>query len=73
MTTSEELIASIAASAKTMVDNGISGFRQNDSQVSMINGTQYAALLKAMSDQDVQSAIDASSGTTIRKFRPICG
>lgn len=72
MSTSDEILSAWVASAKTTAEQGLEGFRQNDSSAQMISGRNYAAMLHALADEEVQRAINNSSGTVITKFRPIC-
>lgn len=73
MATSDELIAAIAAAGKSIAENKVSSFREHETAAEFHSLSSLGSLLMTLSDEEVRAAIDAGSGGTITKFRPICG
>ena len=73
MPTSDELLQSLATSAKRVMDDGIVEFRENEDSAKLIKPSDFAPLLNALADEKVAGAIDgASSSEACRpKFRGV--
>ncbi|TXH41665.1 MAG: hypothetical protein E6Q97_37145 [Desulfurellales bacterium] len=72
MATAEELLAAVTAAAKKTADGGVLAFRENEDSASMIPLNQYAALIRALADDEVQATINAASATPLPKFTYLC-
>lgn len=73
MPTSSELLQSLATSAKRVMDDGVSEFRENEDSAKFIKPNEFAGLLTALADEKIAAAIDgaASSEVCRPKFKGV--
>lgn len=70
--TAEELLAAVTTAAKAVAEGKVSAFRENEDSANFIALSQYAQLMRAVSDENVQNAINAASQPKRPKFRYLC-
>lgn len=70
--TAEELLAALTTAAKSVAEGKVSAFRENEDSANFIALSQYAALLRTVSDENVQNAINSASEVKRPKFRYLC-